>query len=443
VAGKHAGSHARGRDEHGPVPAPAEPSAHGHGHGHGHGPVPDVEVGRTPRLLLTAVLLVVAALAVAGLMRWWPDSAKVDRLQGSMAFTAQGATYVSAKVTKVEDRCEQVGNSSATGCGHVVVTVEDGSDSGTSVTVDVPPEVSASGLSPGDSLQLLRIPAAQSQAQGQAKATYSYFGVDRDRPLWLLLAVFAIAVLLVARLRGLMAMIGLGVAAAVVGWWLLPSLLSGHPIVPVALVAAVAIMYVVLYLTHGLSLRTSAALGGTLAGVALTALVAWWAVGETHLSGVVDEGGSLLVTQVPSLSLQRVLVASVVIAGLGALNDVTITQASAVWELRAAAPGMGRVELFRSAMRIGRDHVASTIYTLAFAYVGTAITLLLAVQLYDRPFLDLLGTEEIAEEVVRSLTGGIGLVLAMPITTALAAVIVSGPRRSEQAPSVRYEGLDA
>jgi uncharacterized membrane protein len=136
----------------------------------------------------------------------------------------------------------------------------------------------------------------------------------------------------------------------------------------------------------------------------------------------------MLVAQVPGLSLQRVLVASVVIAGLGALNDVTITQSSAVWELRAAAPGMGRVELFRSAMRIGRDHVASTIYTLAFAYVGTALALLLAVQLYDRPLLDLLGTEEIAEEVVRSLAGGLGLVLAMPVTTVLAALVVSGPR---------------
>jgi uncharacterized membrane protein len=187
-------------------------------------------------------------------------------------------------------------------------------------------------------------------------------------------------------------------------------------------------MYVVLYTTHGLSMRTSVALGGTLAGVALTALAAWWAVGASHLSGVVDEGGSMLVTQVPGLSLQRVLIASVVIAGLGALNDVTITQASAVWELRGAAPGLGRVALFRSAMRIGRDHVASTIYTLAFAYVGTALALLLAVQLYDRPFLDLLGTEEIAEEVVRSLAGGLGLVLAMPVTTALAVAVVRGPR---------------
>jgi uncharacterized membrane protein len=380
--------------------------------------------------VLSLLLAVVAVVTVAGLVRWWPDSHRVDELQGSMAFTAQGATYVSATVTKVEPRCAEVGAADEAGCGHVTARVTSGAESGTTVTVEVPPEVSDSGLRRGDTLELLRIPGASGK-----QASYSYFGVERDTPLWLLGGVFAVAVLLVARLRGLMALIGLAVAAAVVGFFLLPALLSGHPIVPVALVAAVTIMYVVLYTTHGLSMRTSVALGGTLAGVALTALVAWWAVGETHLSGVVDEGGSLLVTQVPSLSLQRVLVASVVIAGLGALNDVTITQASAIWELRAAAPQMGRRQLVGSAMRIGRDHVASTIYTLAFAYVGTSLALVLAVELYDRPFLDLLGTEEIAEEVVRSLTGGIGLVLAMPITTVLGALVVSGPRTS-------YDGDD-
>ena len=414
MAGKHAGGHARGRDEHAP--------AHGHGHGHGHGPAPDIAVRRGPRIALTALLVVVAVATLVGVVHWWPDSGRVSKLQGSMAFTAQGATYVPATVTQVQGRCAQVGANSA-GCGHVVAKVASGPDGGKAVTVEVPPEVSEAGLSPGDSLELLRIPGANGQP-----ATFSYFSIERNTPLWVLGAVFAIAVVLVARLRGLMALIGLGVAAAVVGWFLLPAMLSGHPVVAVAVVAAVAIMYVVLYTTHGISLRTSVALGGTLAGIALTALVAWYAVGDTHLTGVVDEGGGVLIAQVPGLSLQRVLVASVVIAGLGALNDVTITQASAVWELRAAAPDMGRAELVRSAMRIGRDHVASTIYTLAFAYVGTSLALLLAVQLYDRPLLDLLGTEEIAEEVVRSLTGGIGLVLAMPITTALAALIVGGPR---------------
>lgn len=398
------------------------PAPHGHGHGHGHGPAPELAVGRLPRALLTALLVVVAVLALVGVAHWWPDADRVDKLKGSMAFSSEGTTYETASVTKVEPRCTQaVGGSD--GCGRLHGRLDEGPERGTAVTVDVPPEVADLGLTTGSRIQLLRQPAA-----GGQPAAYSYFGIQRDRPLWLLAAMFALVVVAVARLRGLMALVGLVVAAGVVGVFMLPAVLSGHPVVPVAIVAAVVIMYVVLYTTHGLSLRTSVALGGTLAGVGLTALAAWYSVGGARLTGVIDEAGATLVTQVPALSLQRVLIASVVIAGLGALNDVTITQASATWELRAAAPQMGRVELFRSSMRIGRDHVASTIYTLAFAYVGSALVLLLAVQLYDRPLLDLLGTEEIASEIVRSLAGGIGLVLAMPITTALATAVVPGPR---------------
>ena len=99
-----------------------------------------------------------------------------------------------------------------------------------------------------------------------------------------------------------------------------------------------------------------------------------------------------------------------------------------VWELRGASPTMNRSRLFASAMRIGRDHIASTIYTIVFAYAGSALTLLLAVSLYDRSWLDLLGTEEIAEELVRSFASSIGLVLAVPVTTAIAVAVVPGPR---------------
>jgi uncharacterized membrane protein len=378
-------------------------------------------VARIPRVVLTVVLVATAVLTLAGIVHWWPDAHRVDKLKGSLAFTTPGATYVPASVTTVDPRCAKVGASGG-GCGQAHARLEGGPEHGTIVTVDVPPEVSDLGLPKGARLDLLRLPATAGQP-----ATYSYFGIQRDHPLWLLGIVFALVVVAVARLRGLMALVGLAVAAAVVGLFLLPALLSGHPVMPVAIVAAAAIMFVVLYSTHGFSLRTSVALGGTLAGVGLTALVAWYAVGQADLTGVVDEAGGTLVSQIPALNLQHVLIASVVIAGLGALNDVTITQASAAWELRAAAPELGRVQLFRSAMRIGRDHVASTIYTLAFAYVGSALVLLLVVQLYDRPFLDLLGTEQIASELIRSMAGGIGLVLAMPITTALAAAVVIGP----------------
>ncbi len=186
-----------------------------------------------------------------------------------------------------------------------------------------------------------------------------------------------VVVLAVARLRGLYALIGLAFSAAVITRFMLPSLLSGESGILVGVVGASAIMFVVLYTTHGWSLRTSAALGGTLAGIGLTGLIASYAVAGTRLTGVADEGGRVLGTFADDLSFPGLLTCAIIVAGLGVLNDVTITQASAVWEIRAAAPGMSRRAVFASGMRIGRDHIASTIYTIVFAYAGTALLVLL------------------------------------------------------------------
>ena len=401
--------------------------SHSHGHGHGHGTEIELEVAPLPRAVLLGVLAAVAVATLAGLVWLWPDGARADQLKGSVGFAAEGATFPQATVDRVLPACPRSGPDTepdtSKPCGQIRVTVAEGTDQGQEVEVDVPPEVSAAGLAEGDRLVLLRTPGADGQP-----ATFGYFEIVRGTSLWFFAGLFAVVVVAVARFRGLMALVGLGVAGLVLGGFAIPALLTGGPAVPVALVAAAAIMYVVLYTTHGVSLRTSAALAGTLTGMVLTAAIGWWAVSSAHLTGVVDDGGRILSTFAGAISLSDVLVAAVVIAGLGVLNDVTITQASAVWELRGAAPGLTRAKLFSSAMRIGRDHIASTIYTIVFAYAGTALTLLLAVSLYDRSWLDLLGTEEIAEELVRSFASSIGLVLAVPATTAIAVLTVPAPR---------------
>jgi uncharacterized membrane protein len=158
------------------------------------------------------------------------------------------------------------------------------------------------------------------------------------------------------------------------------------------------------------------------------------AVHGASLSGSGSEDTALLSAFAGSVSFRGLLTCALVIAGLGVLNDVTITQASSVWELREAGPQLSRRSLFTSAMRIGRDHIASTIYTIVFAYAGSALAVLLLLSLYDRPVLDLLSSESIAEEIVRTLASGIGLVLAVPVTTAIAAMTVAGPtaRRAQE-----------
>jgi uncharacterized membrane protein len=256
--------------------------------------------------------------------------------------------------------------------------------------------------------------------------TYVFVDFARELPLALLGLLFVGVVVAVARWRGFAALIGLAGAFLAIGAFTLPALLAGEPALPVALVTASVVMCVVLYVAHGFSTRTTTALLGTLIGLLLTAALAWMATAGSRITGTGSELSQLLFTQ-SSADLADVFVCGLVLAGMGVLNDVTITQASAVWELRAAAPGASRGELFARAMRIGRDHIASTVYTIAFAYVGASLPLLMVMWMTDAPVDVQLTTGEVVEEIVRTLVGSIGLVLAIPLTTGIAALVVPGP----------------
>lgn len=388
----------------------------GAGHSHGsHRRAETAPVGSTARRVLLALLGVVAVATVAGLVTLWPDAAALDDVGSRAEFAGPGVTFPSAEVASLDGRALEA-------------TVLEGEDRGSTVTIDLPPQVADSGLRTGDTVLLRRVPGG-----GEVPTAYSWFGTERtDALLWLAVA-FVVVVLLVAWHRGLFAIAGLAASAVLILAFLLPGLLTGGPALLLGLVCSSAILYVVLYTTHGFSVRTSAALAGTLVGVAITAGLGALTVQATRLSGV-GEGGGLLQTYATDLDFQGLLTCAVMIAGLGVLNDVTITQTSAVWEIRAASPGMGRRRLLASGMRIGRDHIASTIYTIAFAYTGTALTLLLVLRLYELPLLELLSTEEIASEVVRTLVTSIGLVLAVPVTTAIAVLLTPSPRVPEHYP---------
>lgn len=397
----------------------------GHGHAHRDGPV-QVPLARGALRVLLGFLVLAAVATTVGLVLLWPDSAKVDALRDEAQFAAPGVTFVEATVTSVSDECSTEGSR----CGTVVAELDEGPEQGEEQTVGIPTAVAESGLAAGDTVRLVRVPG-----EAGAQASYSFDDVVRLKPLWILWVVFVVVVAAVARLRGVLALVSLGFAALVLLKFMLPALLSGSSGTAVALVGSSAIMFVVLYLAHGPSARTSAALGGTLLGVGAIALIGELAIAGANLSGFGDESAAMLSAFAADLSFQGLYACALVIAGLGVLNDVTITQASAVWELREAGPNQSRRQLFTSAMRIGRDHIASTIYTIVFAYAGSALAVLLLLSLYDRPFLELLSSETLAEEVVRTLASAIGLVLAVPITTAVAVATVAGPeRRPERRP---------
>jgi uncharacterized membrane protein len=399
-------------------------------HSHRATPSGAVHVGGRVRTILLVALAAAAVATVVALVSLWPDRSAVDAVRKDVQFTAPNVTTPDATVLDVAPACPvthggrsaQSGQSSGQSptCGRITVKVLDGAGKGDRADVQVPPEVTSSGLASGDRVELVRMPATNGQP-----AAYTFNTVRRGTPLLWLAIVFAFVVLLVARWRGLMAMVGLAFSGVVIYWFLLPSLLVGESGIGVAAVSASAIMFVVLYSTHGLSLRTSTALAGTLLGIGVTALVGLVAIDQARLTGISDESGGTLSAFTGNLDFQGLLACSVILAGLGVLNDVTITQASAVWELRAASPTMSRRGVFASAMRIGRDHIASTIYTIVFAYAGAALVVLMLLFIYDRPLLDLVSSESLAEEIARTLTSAIGLILAVPITTAIAALIAA------------------
>ncbi|MPV37951.1 YibE/F family protein [Georgenia subflava] len=360
--------------------------------------------------MLTALVVPLLLATVVGLIALWPRG---ETPIGSVPLAGTGMTIESGTVVEVVDDAQ----------GQVRVELATGSGAGQVVPVQVPPETMANGMGVGDAVRLMFSP----QAMGTG-SPYVFWDFERTAPVGLLALGYAVVVLAVARWRGLAAMVGLGGSLAVIVVFVLPAIMLGASPLVVALVGASAMMFLSLYLAHGVSIRTTTALLGTFVGLAVTVALAAWGTRAANLTGASSEHSLILLSTFPNLSLADLLLCGIVIAGLGALNDVTITQASAVWEIHAANPSVPRRRLFTQGMRIGRDHIASTVYTLAFAYVGTALPMLMVAALMDRAVLDTLMAGEIAEEVVRTLVSSIGLVLAIPVTTGIAAALVRTSR---------------
>lgn len=387
-----------------------EATAHADGHVHAHGHSHSLTLSRADRRRASAILaafvvpLLIATLIALAVL--WPRG---ETPMGSIPLGATGMTFEQATVVGMSD---EVGS-------EIRAVLDTGQGAGQEIPVQAPPEVLTNGVSVGDRMTVLFDVAAMGSG-----SPYVFVDFVRDVPLMALAVLYAVVVALVARWRGLAAIVGLCASLAVIAVFVLPALMLGTSPLVVALVGSSAMMFVSVYLAHGISIRTTTALLGTFIGLAATVLLAAWGTAAANLTGAGSDETYMLTGQFPNLRLSDLLLCGIVISALGALNDVTITQASAVWELHASDPTVSTARLFSRAMRIGRDHIASTVYTLAFAYVGTALPLLMIVTLYERTLMQMLTTSVIAEEVVRTLVSSIGLVLAIPITTGIAALLV-------------------
>lgn len=413
-----------------------------HHHHHDHsGPI---AIGDTAARVVVGLLAVIGVAVLVATVWLWPSAPDVEiplpmqTVSGEKVHTEAGTVVrqevgpcgspSNGRVFTGEPEPPRI---AAYECQRSVVDIRSGPDEGKRTLFEIAPGPGQPDLRVGDSIRVVRA------ADPAGVTMYGFEDYARGLPLTLIGLAFVGVIVLVARWRGLRALIGLGFAFGVVVVFLLPALLDSKPAIPVALVSGALILYVVLYLAHGVNLRTSSALLGTLASMLVAAFLSWVTLEITHLTGLSEEQNTNVATYIQHVSITGLLLAGFIIGSLGVLNDVTITQASAAFELAALDEGASRREIFTAAMRVGRDHIASTVYTLVLAYAGGALPLLLLFSVGGRSITDVLTGDAVAIEIARSAVGGIALALSVPLTTGIAVMLARPFGQEPAAPPKR------
>ncbi|MFI5493957.1 YibE/F family protein [Actinoplanes sp. NPDC051859] len=382
--------------------------SHGHGHSHGVDVATLPTASRRTRRILTAVLVPAALLTLVALVVLWPGSVRGEPT------AADGERALGTVVAVAEQACPA--DAPQRRCGAATVRVIDGPGAGTDQQVDLPQGPGTTALHVDDDVVLLHFPEAVPGGR-------AYAVVDRQRAapmIWLL--VLAVGVILAfGRRRGVSSLAGLAVSFGVLLLFVVPAILDGSAPLLVAVVGASAIMFAALYLTHGVNVHTSVAVAGTLASLVLTGVLGAVFTSAMHLSGAGSDDSAYLSVTRAGLDLRGLLLAGIVIGALGVLDDVTVTQAVTVAELTPAATS--RWALFQAAIRVGRAHVALAVNTIVLAYAGASLPLLLLIAAGNAPLGELLTSEFLAQEILRSAVGTIGLVASVPITTGLAVLV--------------------
>jgi uncharacterized membrane protein len=246
----------------------------------------------------------------------------------------------------------------------------------------------------------------------------------RNAPLLWLFATFVLFSILISGWKGIRSLIGMAFSLLIIIRYIVPQILAGEDPVLVSITGAFILMAVTLYLVYGWTLKTHAAVAGMMIALLITGLLSRYFADLTRLTGFSSEEATFLIQQsTVDINLRGLVLGGMLIGALGVLDDLVATQASAVFELRRANPDLDLKGLYRSAMRIGQDHVAATINTLVLAYTGAALPLLLLFSLSGESFAFLVNLEFVTEEIVRTLVGSLGLITSVPITTLLATLL--------------------
>lgn len=363
---------------------------------------------RPPRRMdpLIAVVAIIAVIAVVGMVVLWPD--------GHAAPVETGQQLDNAQVVTVE-AMGQAPEGAAPGSQSVDVTMRltsgpaQGQVVATQAFLEGLPE-----LEPGQAVRVI----------GNVTDGYYIADFQRSGALWLLVGLFVLVVVAAGGWQGARSLAGLAISLVIVVAFIVPAILDGSSPALVALVGSIAVLLVTLYLSHGFTTKTSVAVVGTTGALAITIGLGLWFIDKAVITGYSSEEAVQATFQIPDLDVSGLVLAGLIIAALGVLDDVTVAQASTVQALHDADPSMTAPRLVRAAMVVGRDHIASTVNTLFLAYAGASLTLLVIFSTGGRAVSDIITSEVVASEMVKTMVGSLGLIVAVPITTALAAAMV-------------------
>jgi uncharacterized membrane protein len=378
-------------------------------------------VSSTPMRLVAVPLGLLVAATLAGLVLLWPGDERA-----SVGPLAPGQ-IVGATVDSVTGSgCEHL---AGRGCQLARLTITSGPEKGRQSYVALPSTDFAPALEPGDEIRVSRnvVPGQPAPALDDREVQpLAFVDFERGRPLYALVGVFALLVVALARWQGLRSLVGLGLSLVIVVGWMVPSILSGHSPVAAALVGWLAVMVATTALTHGVGLKSAAAILGAAATLVVIVGLGAVAVDAASITGLSsDEAGILGTRGQGDISIEGLVLAGIVIGALGVLDDLTVSQSSTVLALRRASPRMRAGALFREGMVVGRDHLGATVNTLVLAYAGASLPVLLVFAGQGTSFLDAVKFEQVAGVIVATVVGSTGLLAAVPLTTGLAAVLAA------------------
>ena len=389
-----------------------------------------------------AVLLVIAGIATAvGVVMLWPSSSDpnvspelantnalpANQVNGTVAIRDTGAcnspsigrAFDVAPISPLEEQPNK--------CERAIVSIDAGDNAGKRTLLVMSDKPGEPELHVGDKIRMSETTAAD----GTHAYTFSDF--QRTKVLLLWGAIIILAIIAIGALRGARSILGLLITLAAIAFFLIPALLRGGSPLGLAVVCGSAILFAVLYLVHGFNWKSSSALGGTLLSLGLSAWLAHIAIDSNHLRGLGSEDNILIQLYLPDVTVPGLMLCGFIIGALGVLNDVTIAQASTVNELSEIEPDASPWRLFAGAMKVGRDHIASMVYTLVLSYTGASLPTLLLLSVANRPLTQIMFSDVMATELLRSGIGALALSLAVPITTIIAAFTVTGQRQRSEA----------